>query len=136
MKKNGMIFGLIIGVLSALWLFIMFQMGYTLEREKIAPIEYASVLIPVLGLLIGIKDYRDNHLNGSMSFFEGLIQSFRILILGGAIAVFAGIVYINYIVESNNFQDFSGRMFGALLIGVLSALGVSLLYANKSSKID
>ena len=71
-----------------------------------------------------------------MGFLEALMQSFKILLFGGILAVFIGIVYINYVQEGNNFSAFSGRMFGALLIGLLSALGVSLLLATKSNKVD
>ena len=73
---------------------------------------------------------------GSMGFLEALVQSFKILLFGGILAVFAGIVYINYIQAGNNLAAFSGRMFAALLIGLLSALAVSLILATKSNKID
>jgi len=134
--KNALLSGLIIGIFSGLWLLIMYKLGYGLENSRVSPFEYISVLIPVIGLLIAIKDYRDNYLGGQMGFLEALIQSFKILLFGGILAVFAGIVYINYVSAANNFQDFSGRMFGALLVGLLSALGVSLLYTTKSNKVD
>ncbi|RYZ98053.1 MAG: DUF4199 domain-containing protein [Sphingobacteriaceae bacterium] len=134
--KNALLSGLVIGICSGLWLFIMYQMGYGLEDSKASPFEYISVLIPIIGLLIAIKDYRDNYLGGNMGFLEALVQSFKILIFGGILSIFAGIAYINWVSEANNFQDFSGRMFGALLVGVLSALGVSLLYTTKSNKVD
>ncbi|NNU33551.1 hypothetical protein HK413_04255 [Mucilaginibacter sp. S1162] len=66
-----------------------------------------------------------------------MVQSFKILLFGGILAVFVAIVYINYIQPGGvNFMAFSGRMFGALLIGLLSALGVSLVLATKSNKVD
>ncbi|RVU01419.1 DUF4199 domain-containing protein [Mucilaginibacter limnophilus] len=134
--KNALLSGIVIGIFSGLWLFIMHKAGYDLNQSKVSPFEYISVLIPIIGLLIAIKDYRDNYLGGEMSFLEALVQSFKILIFGGILSIFAAIVYINWVYEGNNFEDFSGRMFGALLVGVLSALGVSLLYANKSNKLD
>jgi hypothetical protein len=134
--KNALLSGLIIGILSGVWLFLMYNAGYDLRDSKASPYEYISVLIPIIGLLIAIKDYRDNYLNGQMGFLEGLVQSFKILIFGGILSIFAAIVYINYVSGDHNFEDFSGRMFGALLVGVLSALGVSLLYTTKSNKVD
>lgn len=134
--KNALLSGLIIGVLSGIWLFVMYQAGYDLQNSKASPYEYVSVLIPIIGLLIAIKDYRDNYLNGEMGFLEALVQSFKILIFGGILAVFAAIVYINYVSGDKNFEDFSGRMFGALLVGVISAFGVSLLYTTRSNKVD
>ncbi len=61
-----------------------------------------------------------------MTFLEGLIHSFKILIVAGIFVVFVGILYINYI----DFKDVNwsatspAAFFAALLIGVLSAFGV------------
>ena len=134
--RNALIWGAVIGILSGAWLFITHAMGYDAQNDKTAPYEYLSILIPVIGLLLGIKSYRDNELKGNMGFLEALVQSFKILLFGGVVAVFAGIVYINYIQAGNNLSAFSGRMFGALLIGLLSALAVSLILANKANKVD
>jgi hypothetical protein len=135
--KNAFLPGLIIGLLSIIWLFIMRAMGHTsFTNDEVAPIEIVSAFIPIIGLYFGVKSYREIELKGKMSFFEGLIHSFKILIVGGIIVVFLGIVYINYIDYSNNFRDFSGRIFAALLIGVLSAFGVSLLLMTKSREVD
>ncbi|MDB5001921.1 MAG: hypothetical protein JWQ34_146 [Mucilaginibacter sp.] len=134
--KNALIWGLVIGVLSAAWLFITHALGYDISDDKTAPYEYLSIFIPIIGLFFGIKGYRDYELAGNMGFLEALIQSFKILLFGGILAVFAGIVYINYIQAGNNFAAFSGRMFGALLIGLLSSLAVSLVLATKSNKVD
>jgi hypothetical protein len=134
--KNALIWGAVIGILSAAWLFITHAMGYDTYDDKTAPYEYLSIFIPIIGLFFGIKGYRDNECAGSMGFLEALIQSFKILLFGGILAVFAGIVYINYIQMGNNLAAFSGRMFGALLVGLLAALGVSLVLATKSNKVD
>jgi len=134
--KNALTWGLVIGILSGLWLFIMHWMGYDIKDDKASPYEYISVLIPVVVLLLAIKNYKDTDLGGNMSFLEGLIQAFKVLLFGGIIAAFAGIVYINYVAEANNYSAFSGRLFGALLVGLLAAFGVSLVLANRSSKVD
>jgi ABC-type dipeptide/oligopeptide/nickel transport system permease component len=95
------------------------------------------VLIPLVGLYLGVRSYRDVELKGKMNFLEGLVHSFKILIVGGIIVVFLGIVYINYI-EANktNWGDFSARIFAALLIGVLSAFTVTLLLMSRSNKVN
>ncbi|MDB5144425.1 MAG: hypothetical protein JWQ66_3138 [Mucilaginibacter sp.] len=135
--KNAIVPGLIIGLLSGVWLFIMRKMGLSFTNDNVAPVEFISVLIPVIGLYWGVKSYRDGELKGQMNFLEGLIHGFKILIVGGIISVFLGIVYINYIEpKSTNWSDFSGRIFAALLIGVLSALSVTLLLMRKQSKVD
>ena len=134
--KNALTWGLVIGILSGLWLFIMHWMGYDIKDDMASPYEYLSILIPIIGLLLAIKNYKDTDMGGNMSFLEGLVQSFKVLILGGIVAVFSGIVYFNYVTEGNNLSAFSGRLFGALLVGVLSALAVSLVLANRSNKLD
>ena len=134
--KNAFITGVIIGVLSGLWLFIMHIAGYDLTKDQVSPFEYVSVIIPIAGLFFGLKSYRDNDLGGNMGFLEALIQCFKILVLAGIIAIFSGLLYISYVDAGNNIRDFSGRMFGALLVGLLSALGVSLTLTTKSNKVD
>lgn len=135
--KNALLPGLIIGILSGVWLFIMLKMGLHFNNDNVNPIEFISILIPIVGLYLGVKRYRDTDLNGKMNFLEGLVQGFKILIVGGIFVVFVGIVYINWIstTEKANWSDFSGRIFAALLIGVLSSLAVTLLLMSKSKKV-
>ena len=133
--KNALIFGIIIGILSGLWLFALHAFGWNIEDNQASNIEYFSILIPIIGLFLGIMNYR-NELGGSMGFLEALLQRFKILLIGGVVAIFAAIVYINFIQSGNNLRDLSSRMFGALLVGILAAFAVSLLFANKPNKID
>jgi hypothetical protein len=112
--------------------------GYNLSDSTASPFEYVSVLIPLIGLFFGIKNFRDGELKGQMGFLEALIQGFKILLVGGAVAVFGAIVFINLNNSGNetSFEAFSGRIFGALLVGVIEALAVSLLLATKANKVD
>jgi fatty-acid desaturase len=64
--KNAVIFGLIIGILSGIWIFVMYKLNYT-TFQATSPIEYASALIPVLGLYFGVKRYRDVDKAGNIS---------------------------------------------------------------------
>jgi hypothetical protein len=114
----------------------MHAMGVAPKTEDIAPAEYFSILIPAIGLYFGVKGYRDNDKGGQISFLDALVQCFKILIVGGIIAVFLAIVYINWISAGNNFRDLSGRMFGALLVGVIISFGVSLVLMTKTTKVD
>lgn len=134
--KNAVISGLIIGLLSGVFLLVMHSMGVAPKGEDIAPAEYFSILIPLFGLYFGVRGYRNNDKGGQISFLDALMQCFKILILGGVIAVFLAITYINWIHAGNNFRDLSGRMFGALLVGVIISFGVSLLLMTNNKKID
>jgi hypothetical protein len=136
--KTAIIPGLIIGVFSGVWLFIMLKMGYDFSHDNatVHPLEFISVLIPIIGLYYGVKYHCYVELNGQMNFLEGLMQAFKIMIVAGIFVVFIGIIYLNYIDQTGaTWGSFSGRIFAALLIGVLSALGVSLLLTTKSKKV-
>jgi len=136
--KNAIIWGIIIGVLSGIWMFVMHGSGISPTDEKVATLEYFSFLIPAFGLLIGIYNYRKNDCKGKMGFLEALIQSFKILIVGGIVTIFATILYFSYakVSMSNVIEASSGRIFGALLVGVLMAFAASLLFHNKANKVD
>lgn len=133
--KNAIITGVIIGILSGLWIFIMHWSGVTTgPNHDLKPIEYTSGLIPLLGLYFGVRSYRDNYLGGRITFIEALIEGFKILLVGGVITVAAAILYINYI-NAGTIADFSGQIFGALLLGLLFSLGIALLVMTKSKSL-
>jgi hypothetical protein len=134
--KNAIITGVIIGVLSGLWMFVMHWLGFSPQTSNMSTIEYFSVLIPLVGLYFGVKSYRNKECGGHMGFLEALMQSFKILLVGGVLTTAASILYIDEIEGGTNLMDFSGRIFGALLVGILFALGVSVLLTSKPNKVD
>lgn len=134
--KNAIIFGLLIGILSGAWMFIMHALGHNPEQSGVNPIEYVSVLIPLIVLYFGLRSYRNNECRGNMGFLEALMQCFKILILGGIIAVAAAIIFIDEFAPEKTLMNFSGRIFGALLVGILFSLGVSVLFTSKPNKVD
>jgi hypothetical protein len=134
--KNAFVTGLVMGIFSGTWLFVMHAFGYSNSGNRVDPVEYLSILIPLAGVYIGVKSYKENEKENSLSFFEALFQSFKILLTGGFFACLAGLVYLNYVDQGNNFLDFSGRLFGGLLIGILICVAVSLSLMNRASKLD
>jgi hypothetical protein len=133
--KNALIYGAIIGVLSGIWIFTMHRLGIsTKPATEFQPIEITSVIIPFIGLYLGVRAYRENDLGGRISFLEGLIEGWKILIVGGIIAVVFAICFINY-VTAGSISDFSGQIFGALLVGLLASLAVSLLIMTRSKNL-
>lgn len=132
--KNAIIFGVVIGILSGIWILIMYLLGFS-TFQATSPVEYTSVLIPFIGLYFGVKRYRDTENSGNITFFEGLQESFKILIAGGVVAVAIGIIYINYVAKGS-INDFSGKIFAAFLVGVIAALAVSLLLMTDSKRVD
>ena len=85
---------------------------------------------------MGVKSYKENEKDNKLSFFEALFQSFRILVIGGIVACLAGLVYLNYVDQGNNFLGFSGRLLGGALIGILICVAVSLALMNRASKLE
>jgi len=134
--KNAFVTGLILGILSGTWLFVMRSFGYTSTGNHVTPIEYLSVLIPLFGVYFGVKSYREDEKEGEIGFFDALFQSFKILLTGGIFACLAGLVYINYFDMGNELFAFSGRLFGGLAIGILICVGVSAALMNKSNKLN
>lgn len=132
--KNAIIFGVAIGVLSGLWILIMYLLGFT-TFQAASPVEYTSVLIPFIGLYFGVRRFRNVENAGNITFFEGLQESFKILIAGGIVAVAIGIIYINYVAKGS-INDFSGKIFAAFLVGIIAALAVSLLLMTDSKRVD
>jgi len=133
--KNAIVTGLFIGFLSLIWMLVAHHFGVSPQKSDVSPVEYFSVIVPLAGLYFGIKNYRDVDCKGKMGFLEALVQSFKILLVGGVITVFASILFIDYISKSS-IGDFSGRIFGALLVGLLLSLGVSALLTTQRNKVD
>lgn len=129
--KNAIISGVIIGLVSVLWIIGMQSFGYNLqnvEDSKNKWIEYTSVLIPLFGLYFGIRGLKKAQ-NGKLTFFEGLFEGFKIIAVGGALAAAASFIYI-YLFAKNLTVDYLERIFGAMVIGLLFTLGNSLLLMN------
>ncbi len=137
--KHAAKYGIIIGVLSGIWILIMHFAGVYAEdapgeMNNMQWMEWASMLIPAIGLYMGIKSYRDNVSGGTMEFFEGLFEGFKILIIGGVIAAFFAIIYVQLNISVMN-TDYMYRITAALLIGILFSLAISLILMNKQKHL-
>jgi hypothetical protein len=134
--KNAIKYGALIGILSGIWLLIMHFTGVFehMEAGKTSWMEYASVLIPLTGLYLGIKNFRDHINGGKMEFFEGLFEGFVILIAGGLITTFFAVIYIQN-VGTGLQTDYMGRIGGAGVVGILLDIAVSLSLMNKQKHL-
>lgn len=133
--KTALPYGILIGVLSGIWIFVIQQQGVhnTGSMENgffgISIYEYLSVLIPLAGLYFGILSYKKRQEGHEIQFFEALFHGFRILLIGGAITAFFIAIYLQYAPAPFK-QDYMGRLAAALLIGILLNLAVSLWHRN------
>ena len=129
--KNALISGVIIGLVSVLWIIGMQSFGYNLQNVEDSQnkwIEYTSVLIPFFGLYFGIRGLKKNQ-NGKLTFFEGLFEGFKIIVVGGVLAAAASFIYI-FLFAKNLTVDYMERIFGAMVIGLLFTLANALLLMN------
>jgi len=138
--KNAIKYGLLIGVLSAIWIFVMHSSGVFNQDDNggqgISWAEYLSVIIPFLGLYFGVKNYRDHLNNGRIEFFEAILEGFKILIVGGVLTAAFMSIYINYIAGSASLKlDYMQRIFGAGVVGILLNLVVCLMLMNKQKNL-
>lgn len=136
--KNAFKYGAIIGVASGIWILILHWMGvYEKEyptTDRNSWLEYLSIIIPIAGLYLGIKNFRNNINGGKMEFFEGIFEGFKIMVVGGIIAGFFAAVYVGYV--ANTLQmDYMGRIGAAGLVGILSTLAISLILMNKQHNL-
>ena len=136
---NAIKYGVIIGVLSGIWILIMHLAGVYAsnalgEGNNMSWLEWISILIPLVGLYMGIKSYRNRNPEGKMEFFEGLFEGFKIIIVGGVIAAFFAIVYVQLNPSAMN-TDYMFRIAAAVLIGILFNLAISLILMNKQKHL-
>lgn len=136
--ENAVKYGIIIGIASGIWILLMHFAGVYAQdptgQSNMAWLEYVSVFIPAIGLYLGIKNYRDHIIGGKMEFFEGLFEGFKIITIGGVIAAFFAIVYVQ--LNSNLLNtDYMYRIAAAVLIGILFNLAISLILMNKQKHL-
>jgi len=136
--KNAFKYGTIIGIVSGVWILILhlagvYENAYP-KADKASWLEYFSIIIPVTGLYLGIKNFRNRINGGRMEFFEGIFEGFKIMVVGGLIACFFAAVYVSYVVPDLQ-MDYMGRVGAAGVIGILSTLFISLLLMNKQHNL-
>jgi hypothetical protein len=137
--KNGLKYGLLIGALTGIWILIMHLVGvYHQVRSgpfNIHWMEYISVFIPFTGLYLGIKNYRNNINGGKLEFIEGLMEGFKILLIGFVLYMAVSAIYMQYSGSALLTMDYYQRIGGAGIVGILFNVVVSLLLMNKQHNL-
>ncbi len=136
--KNALKYGVLIGVLSGIWILVM-HFGGVLTSDmdgdsSVSWMEWISLLIPAIGLYAGIKSYRDHLTADKMEFVQGLFQGFKIIIVGGIIASFFAIIYVQVNPNWMN-TGYMYRIAAAILVGILFNLAISLILMNKKKHL-
>ncbi|ADY53851.1 hypothetical protein Pedsa_3316 [Pseudopedobacter saltans DSM 12145] len=123
--KNALKYGLLLALLSGLWILVMHLLGFTPDYYKNSWIELTSIPIPFIGLYFGIRAFRHEH-GHLISFFECLVEGFKILVIGAVISGAISFLYLTKFSELNT-TDYMQRIFGGLIIGIIANLASSLL---------
>ena len=137
--KNALKYGLLIGILSGIWILLMHLLG-VFDQTKSGPfnihwMESFSVIIPFTGLYLGIKNYRNNINGGKLEFFEGLMEGFKILLVGFILYMAVSALYMQYSGSALLTMDYYQIIGGAGLVGILFNVVVSLLLMNKQHNL-
>lgn len=137
--RNALKYGLIIGLLTGIWIVLMHFMGVYHEAKggpfNIHWMEYLSAIIPFTGLYLGIKNYRNNINGGKLEFVEGLIEGFKILLVGFVLYMAASSFYMQYSGSTILTMDYYQRIGGAGLVGILFNIVISLMLMNKQHNL-
>ncbi len=95
--KNAMTSGLILGVLQSTLILIVYLMGVDIIRPPFA-ISVLNYIFVICGIIYGTRKYRDESLDGAISYSKAL--GFGVLV-----CVFAGIIYGIYMIIHMHFID-------------------------------
>jgi len=137
--KNALKYGLLIGILSGLWILLMHFAGVFHQARSgafnIHWMEYLSVIIPFSGLYLGIKNYRNNINGGKLEFIEGLMEGFKILLVGFVLYMAVSSFYMQYSGSALLTMDYYQRIGGAGIVGILFNVVISLLLMNKQHNL-
>jgi hypothetical protein len=106
MKRIILVYGLIAGTIVGSMFFItmpLYEKGIlTMENGEL--VGYSTMIVALSLIFFGIKSYRDNHLEGSITFGKALK-------VGLLITLIASLIYaITWEIISNTMQDFVTQM--------------------------
>jgi len=122
MKKVVLTFGLISGGIIAVLVWVV---AWLCERDLIAFermefVGYASMLIALSMVFFGIKSYRDNYQNGTITFWKGVKVGFLISLISGVL-YFAGAA--SYNIANPGFQARFLEKYTEFRVGKLQSQG-------------
>ena len=96
MQKIILTFGIIAGVIvSALMLISIQFTGETIDFNSAEFLGYLSMIVALSTIFIGIKNYRDNEMNGTISFAKAFQVGLLITLVASFIYVSSWMIYIN-----------------------------------------
>lgn len=91
--KNALNFGALLGLV----LMVINLINFVFELYDNQAFGYITWVIMIGGIIIGIKNYRDNTLNGFISYGSALGYGVLISLFAAIIASFASYVYLSFV---------------------------------------
>jgi hypothetical protein len=120
MKKNVLIFGLIAGVINAIWMFTM--VGYCMSEasfENGMILGFTEMILSLSLIFIAVKNYRDKYNDGLVSFGKAFMIGLYISLIASTFYVLSWEVEYHYFVP-----DF-GEKYTAHMIEQMKAKGMA-----------
>jgi ethanolamine transporter EutH len=114
MGKNVLIFGLIAGFISVAWFLGMIFLGEEcIGMENGMLYGYLIMLLAFSMIVVAVKNYRDKHLNGFISFGKAFKMGFLISLVASSVYVLVWLCYY-YGSDSDFIEQYSAYMIEEL----------------------
>lgn len=104
MKKNALVFGLIAGSILTFWMVYTTSLCYNNPKfESNDAIGYTGMLVTFSLIFVAIKNYRDKHNGGIITFGKGFKLGFYVSLI--AATMYVGAWLIDYYIFMPDFLD-------------------------------
>jgi hypothetical protein len=129
MGKNVLIFGLIAGFISVVWFLGMIFLGEEcIGMENGMLYGYLIMLLAFSMIVVAVKNYRDKHLNGFISFGKAFKMGFLISLVASSVYVLVWLCY--YFGSDSNFIE----QYSAYVINQLRESGATQAVIDQQIK--
>lgn len=106
-SKTSLVYGIIAGIIMiASWFLfnLLFNSEGVVDFSQGAVIGYAAMVLALIAIFIGVKNYRDKQLNGAINFKQAFLTGLYIVLIASVIYVIGWMVYY-----PNFMPDFSDK---------------------------
>src|ERR1700741_2780169 len=91
--KQSLLYGGILGLVSI----IISVIAYVLDMSADSSIKWVNSIVQIIILVLGIKNYRDQHLGGYISYGKALGTGTLIAFIGSIIAAIYTVIFVTLI---------------------------------------